>query len=78
MENQWEVCKKGLGKSRGRGEKDHRNPGGGLIRDQNPGHGLQLKPFFRGICIDILYTLDSISLLVKLKPGIFQRLPPFE
>ena len=31
-----------------------------------------------GICIDILYTLDSASLLVKLKPRIFQRLPPFE
>ena len=28
--------------------------------------------------IDILYTLDSTSLLVKLKPRIFQRLPPFE
>ena len=28
--------------------------------------------------IDILYTLDSASLLVKLKPRIFQRLPPFE
>ena len=28
--------------------------------------------------IDILYKLDSSSLLVKLKPGIFQRLPPFE
>ena len=27
--------------------------------------------------IDILYTLDSASLLVKLKPRIFQRLPPF-
>ena len=30
------------------------------------------------IIIDILYTLDSASLLVKLKPRIFQRLPPFE
>jgi hypothetical protein len=29
-------------------------------------------------CIDILYTLDSASLLVKLKPRIFQRFPPFE
>jgi hypothetical protein len=28
--------------------------------------------------IDILYKLDSASLLVKLKPRIFQRLPPFE
>ena len=28
--------------------------------------------------IDILYTLDCASLLVKLKPRIFQRLPPFE
>ena len=28
--------------------------------------------------IDILYTLDSASLLVRLKPRIFQRLPPFE
>ena len=28
--------------------------------------------------IDILYTLDSASLLVKLKPRIFQRSPPFE
>jgi hypothetical protein len=49
MEDQGEGCKKGLGKSRGRGEKDHRDPGGGLFRDQNPGDGLQLKPFFRGI-----------------------------
>jgi hypothetical protein len=31
-----------------------------------------------GFTIDILYTLDSASLLVKLKPRIFQRLPPFE
>jgi hypothetical protein len=30
------------------------------------------------ITIDILYRLDSASLLVKLKPRIFQRLPPFE
>ena len=28
--------------------------------------------------IDILYILDSASLVVKLKPRIFQRLPPFE
>jgi hypothetical protein len=28
--------------------------------------------------IDILYTLDSASLLGKLKPRIFQRLTPFE
>ena len=28
--------------------------------------------------IDILYTLDSASLLVKLKRRLFQRLPPFE
>jgi hypothetical protein len=28
--------------------------------------------------IDILHKLDSASLLVKLKPRIFQRLPPFE
>ena len=28
--------------------------------------------------IYILYTLGSASLLVKLKPRIFQRLPPFE
>jgi hypothetical protein len=28
--------------------------------------------------IDILNTLDSASLLVKLKPRIFQRFPPFE
>ena len=28
--------------------------------------------------IDILYTLDSESLLIKLKPRIFQRLPSFE
>jgi hypothetical protein len=33
------------GKSRGRGEKDRRNPGGEVIRDQNQGDGLQLKPF---------------------------------
>jgi hypothetical protein len=32
----------------------------------------------RAYSIDILYTLDSASLLVKLKPRIFQRLPPFE
>jgi hypothetical protein len=32
----------------------------------------------RAADIDILYTLDSASLLVKLKPRIFQRLPPFE
>jgi hypothetical protein len=32
----------------------------------------------RAAGIDILYTLDSASLLVKLKPRIFQRLPPFE
>ena len=49
MENPGEGCKKGLGKSRGRGEKDYRNPGDGVIRDQNPGDGLQLKPFSRGI-----------------------------
>jgi hypothetical protein len=30
------------------------------------------------INLDILYKLDSASLLVKLKPRIFQRLPPFE
>jgi hypothetical protein len=48
MENPGEGCKKGLGKSRERGE-DCRNPGGGVIRDQNPGDGLQLKPFSRGI-----------------------------
>jgi dTDP-D-glucose 4,6-dehydratase len=30
------------------------------------------------LAINILYTLDSPSLLVKLKPRIFQRLPPFE
>ena len=41
--------RKGLGKSRGRCEKDCRNPGGGVIRDQNPGDGLRLKPFSRGI-----------------------------
>jgi hypothetical protein len=28
--------------------------------------------------MNILYTLDSASLLVELKPRIFQRLPPFE
>ena len=28
--------------------------------------------------INILYTLDSACPLVKLKPRIFQRLPPFE
>ena len=33
---------------------------------------------FSSKTIDILYTLDSASLLVKLKPRIFQRLPPFE
>jgi hypothetical protein len=27
--------------------------------------------------IDSLYTLDSASLLLNLKPRIFQRLPPF-
>jgi hypothetical protein len=32
----------------------------------------------QAIDIDILYTLDSASLLVKLKSRIFQRLPPFE
>jgi hypothetical protein len=30
------------------------------------------------VIIDILYTLDSVSVLVKLKPRIFPRLPPFE
>jgi hypothetical protein len=30
------------------------------------------------LSIDILCTLDSASLVVKLKPRIFQRLPPFE
>jgi hypothetical protein len=46
MENPGEGCKKGLGKSRVRGEKDCRNPG--VVRDQNPGDGLRLKPFSRG------------------------------
>ena len=37
------------------------------------------KPEHPEKTIDILYTLlDSASLLVKLKPRIFQRLPPFE
>ena len=49
MEKPGEGCKKGLVKSRGRGEKDCRNPGGGVIRHQNPGDGLRLKPFSRGI-----------------------------
>jgi hypothetical protein len=31
MENSGEGCKKGLGKARGRGEKDCRNPGDGVI-----------------------------------------------
>jgi hypothetical protein len=43
MENPWQWCKKGLGKFRGRGEKDCRNPGGGVIRDQNAGDGLRLN-----------------------------------
>jgi hypothetical protein len=30
------------------------------------------------MAIDILNTLDSASLLVELKPRIFQRFPPFE
>jgi hypothetical protein len=29
-----------------------------------------------GVSIDILFPLDSASLLVNLKPRIFQRLPP--
>jgi hypothetical protein len=40
MENPGEGCKKGLLKSRGRGENDCRNPEGGVIRDQNPGDGM--------------------------------------
>jgi hypothetical protein len=39
---------------------------------------LFLWSWIRVLSIDILYTLDSASLLVKLKPRIFQRLPPFE
>jgi hypothetical protein len=35
------------------------------------------KYIYRNQTIDILYTLDSASLLVKLKPRVFQRLPPF-
>jgi hypothetical protein len=49
MENPGEGCKEGLGKSRGRGKKDCRNPGDGVIRDQNPWDSLRLKPFSRGI-----------------------------
>jgi hypothetical protein len=40
MGNPGEGCLKGLGKSRERGEKDCRNPGDGMIRDENPGDGL--------------------------------------
>jgi hypothetical protein len=41
-------------------------------------HNVHLFVFRRSLIIDILYTLDSASLLVKLKSRIFQRLPPFE
>jgi hypothetical protein len=34
MKNPGDGCEKGLGKSRGRGQKDHRNSGGDVIRDQ--------------------------------------------
>jgi hypothetical protein len=44
--------------------------------DQSVSDGYQMVQ--GGYTIDILYTLDSASLLVKLKPRIFQRLPPFE
>jgi hypothetical protein len=44
---------------------------------------LEMQPLYQDVklcdlAIDILYKLDSASLLVKLKPRIFQRLPPFE
>jgi hypothetical protein len=42
------------------------------------GHAQEYTGFWCVCDIDILYTLDSASLLVKLKPRIFQRLPPFE
>jgi hypothetical protein len=50
LENPGEGYKKRPWKSRGRGEKESRNPGCGLIRDQNPGDSLRLKPFSRGRC----------------------------
>jgi hypothetical protein len=54
-----------------------------MLRDQTYllTYLLVIRRYFATICvdiIDILYTLDSASLLVKLKPRIFQRLPPFE
>ena len=45
LENPGAGCKKRPWKSRGRGEKDSKNPGCGLIWDQNPGNSLRLKPF---------------------------------
>ena len=50
MEYPFEVCKKGLGRCKGRGEKDCRNAGGGVIcrGPQSKGSGLRLKPFYSG------------------------------
>jgi hypothetical protein len=47
MENPLEVCKKGFGRCRGRGEKDCKNAGGGVIYrgPKSKGSGLRLKPF---------------------------------
>jgi hypothetical protein len=56
MENPGEGCKKGLGKSRGRGEKECRNPGGGVIRDQNPGVS---SNEFLGYSREGIYKLNS-------------------
>ena len=41
-------------------------------------YGTIFQLFATVLIIDILYTLDSASLLGKLKPRIFQRLPSFE
>jgi hypothetical protein len=49
---------------------------GKALRTANQGHVTVNSHVLSSI--DILYTLDSASLLVKLKPKIFQRLPPFE
>jgi hypothetical protein len=49
-----------------------------IIRKYSGGAPSDLLGFRQLRNIDILYTLDSASLLVKLKPRIFQRLLPFE
>ncbi len=48
-----------------------------ISTDEDPGLGFRIDSFAINT-IDILSTLDSASLIVKLKPRIFQRLPPFE